>query len=105
MLEIESENKIYSSASPIAYPVRTDMSVQPIKTKLTKHIGNQRFGSGTDAVRSKVHVPKSSNRDDRDAQFVMHTIRRQTKQSQIWLPVGAESNGETKGPPDFLWSI
>ena len=62
MLEIESENKIYSSASPNAHPVRSDMSDQPIKTKLTKHIGNQRFGSETDAVRSK--VLKSSNRGD-----------------------------------------
>ena len=61
MLEIESENKIYSSASPNAH-VPSDMSDQPIKTKLTKHIGNQRFGSETDAVRS--NVLKSSNRGD-----------------------------------------
>ena len=72
---LRSKANTKSTLQPRQTRIRCD---QPIKTKLTKHIGNQRFGSETDAVRSK--VLQSSNRDDGDAQFVMHTIRRQTKQ-------------------------
>ena len=48
---LRSKAKTKSILQPRQTRIRCD---QPIKTKLTKHIGNQRFGSETDAVRSKV---------------------------------------------------